>query len=58
MERFGNKPIIDNRHIEELVKIPGVAMTDDVKGLRLEYDKIDIHLRSLRTLEVCYLSLC
>ena len=51
-ERFGNKQVIVNSHMEELVKIPGVAKSEDVKDLRLVYDKIEIHLRSLRTLEV------
>ena len=51
-ERFGNKQVIVNSHMEELVKIPPVVKTEDVKGLRLVHDKIEIHLRSLRTLEV------
>ena len=51
-ERFGNRQVIVNSHIEKLVSIPSVAKSDDVKELRAVYDMIEIHLRSLKTLGV------
>ena len=50
--RFGNHQVIVNSHMEELIKIKAVANKDDTKGLRELYDKVEMHLRSLRTLKV------
>ena len=51
-EKFGNKQLIVNSHMEALVGVPGVYDSDDTKGLRELYDKIEIQLRSLQTLVV------
>ena len=51
-ERFGNKQVIVNSHIEQLVSITSVATSEDVREVRALHDKIEIHLRSLRTLGV------
>ena len=50
--RFGNKQLIVNSHMEALVGVPGVHDADDAKALRELYDKIEIQLRSLKVLDV------
>ena len=50
--RYGNKQLIVNSHMEEMVTIPEVADERDTNGLREMYDKMEVHLRSLRTLDV------
>ncbi len=50
--RFGNKQVIVNCHMEELSTIAAVTNKDDTAGLRAFYDKVEMNLRSLRSLGV------
>jgi hypothetical protein len=50
--RFGNKQLIVNSHMEEIVQVEAVTEADDPKCLRAFYDKVEVQLRSLRTLGV------
>ena len=51
-QRFGNKQVIVNSHMEELTEMREVVDKDDTKGLRALYDKVEKNLRSLRSLGV------
>ena len=51
-KRFGNKQIIINSHMEALMKIYPVRYSDDTKGLRALYDRVEMNLRSLKGLGV------
>ena len=51
-ERFGNKQLIINKHMEQLLSIDAVASQHDVKGLRHLYDIIEANVRSLDSLGV------
>ena len=50
--RFGNKQLIINKHMEQLLSIEGVTSQHDVKGLRKLYDIIESNVRSLKSLNV------
>ena len=50
--RFGNKQLIINQHMEQLLSVEGVTSQRDVKGLRHLYDVIESNVRSLRSLGV------
>ena len=51
-ERFGNKQVVVNSHMEALIALSAVRSETDSKGMRLLYDKIEIHLRSLKNLGI------
>lgn len=51
-KRFGNKQLIVNKHMEQLLNIEGVTSQHDVKGLRHLYDVIESNVRSLKSLGV------
>jgi hypothetical protein len=38
-DRFGNKQVIISKHMESLMQLPMVTDNDDLKKLRLLYDK-------------------
>ena len=50
--RLGNKKLIINQHMEQLLSVEGVTSQHDVKGLRHLYDVIESNIRSLRSLDV------
>ena len=50
--RYGNKQVIVNSHMEELIKINPVKGKDDTKGLRELYDKVETNLRGLQAFDV------
>ena len=50
--RFGNKQLIINQHMEQLLSVEGVTSQHDVKGLRHLYYVIESNVRSLRSLDV------
>ena len=49
---FGNKQLIMNQHMEQLLSVERVTSQHDVKGLRHLYDVIESNVRSLRSLDV------
>ena len=51
-KRFGNKQLIINKHMEQLLNSDGVTSQHDVKGLRHLYDVIETNVRSLDSLGV------
>ena len=51
-KRFGNKQILISRHIEDLMQLPRVSSKDDLRALRLLYDKIETATRSLKSIGV------
>ena len=51
-KRFGNKQLIINKHMEQLLNVDGVSSQHDVKGLRHLYDVIESNVRSLKSLDV------
>lgn len=51
-KRFGNKQLIINKHMEQLLSIDRVSSQHDVKGLRQLYDTIESNVRSLKSLDV------
>ena len=50
--RFGNKQLIVNKHMEQLLAIEGVISQHDTKGLRYLYDVVESNVRSLKSLGV------
>lgn len=51
-KRFGNKQLIINKHMEQLLNVGSVTSQCDVKGLRHLYDVIESNVRSLKSLGV------
>ena len=51
-KRFGNKQLIINKHMEQLLNVDSVTSPYDVKGLRHLYDVIESNVRSLKSLGV------
>ncbi len=49
-DRFAQKQIIVNAHIEALMNLRSITNEKDVKGLRKLIDEIDTNIRSLKTL--------
>ena len=47
--RFGNKQLIINKHMEQLLNTDGVTSQHDVKGLRSLYDVIESNVHSLNS---------
>ena len=50
--RFGNKQLIVNRHMEELLQLNSVASSTNLKGLRRLYDTVESHVRGLKSLGI------
>ena len=50
--RYGNKQVIVNSHMEELIKINSISTSGDPKKLRDLYDRVESNLRSLRSLDI------
>ena len=51
-ERFGNKQLIINKHMEQLLSIDAVTSQHDVRGLRHLYDIIEANVHSLDSLGI------
>ena len=51
-KRFGNKQLIINKHMEQLLNVESITSPHDVKGLRQLYDVIESNVRSLKSLGV------
>ena len=51
-KRFGNKQQVVNKHMDLLMQLEAVTSIRDLKGLRHLYDKIEGHVRSLKSLGV------
>jgi len=51
-KRFGNKQLIINKHMEQLLNTDSVILQYDVKGLRCLYDNIEMNVRCLNSLGV------
>ena len=45
-KRFGQPQIIINAHMEGLVKVAAVTVDNDLKRLRLLYDRVEAHVRA------------
>ena len=51
-KRFGNQQQIVNAHMNALLNLPKVNNVEDLKGLRQLHDKVEGHMRRLKSLEV------
>ena len=51
-QRFGNKQQIINSHMDSLLQLPAVTSLHDVQGTRRLYDKVESHVRGLKSLGV------
>ena len=51
-ERFGDKRVIVNCHMDSLVNLQPVRSENDIKGIRFLFDKVQSHLRVLEALDV------
>ena len=51
-KRFGNKQIIISRHIESLMDLPKISGNEDLRSLRILYDRIEAATRSLNSIGV------
>ena len=51
-KRFGQPQIIINAHMEALVKVAAVTVDNDLKRLRLLYDRVEAHVRALQALGI------
>ena len=47
-ERFAQKQIIINVHMDAMLKLNSVSMMADIKKIRQIYDQVEIHLRGLQ----------
>lgn len=52
LERFGNKDLLINCHMDELLKTESLKNSNDVKNFRRMFDNITKNVRSLENLEV------
>ena len=43
--RFGNKQLIVNRHMDRLLQLESVTLTDNLKGLRRLFDAVESNIR-------------
>lgn len=50
--RFGNKQHIINTHMESLLQLPAVTSLHDLHNVRRLYDKVESHVRGLKSLGV------
>lgn len=51
-DRFGNKQMIINKHVEGILNMAPVTSNNDLKGLRKIYDLVEAHVRGLKVLGV------
>ena len=51
-QRFGNRQQIINSHMDSLLQLPTVTSLHDVQGIRRLYDKIESHVKGLKSLGV------
>ncbi|GBN13351.1 hypothetical protein AVEN_194128-1 [Araneus ventricosus] len=51
-QRFGRKETLVNTHMSQLLEIPPLKRSNDVKSFRQLFDKIQIHIRSLESLGI------
>ena len=49
-ERFGNKQLIISSHMEALLQLPAVTVINDIKRIRMIYDKVEANVRGLEAL--------
>ena len=50
--RFGNKQMIVNKHIDDLINMAPVYSNNDLRGMRQLYDLVEVHVRGRKALEV------
>ncbi|GBO06769.1 hypothetical protein AVEN_97837-1 [Araneus ventricosus] len=50
--RFGHRDIVIHAHMNKLLNLPPVHRSDDIVKLRHLYDTLEIHVRSLKSLDV------
>ena len=51
-KRYGNKQLIINRHMEILLKLEPVTSPTNLRALRTLYDRVESHVRGLKSLGV------
>lgn len=51
-QRFGRKETLVNTHMSQLLEIPPLKRSNDVKSFRQLFDKIQIHISSLESLGI------
>ena len=51
-KRFGSKPQIVNKHMEDLLQVEGVTSSQNARALRQLFDHVSSHVRSLKSLGV------
>ena len=51
-KRFGNKQQLINKHMEALLSLPTVTSVYELRNLRQLYDKVESHVRSLKSIGV------
>ncbi|KAL5475335.1 hypothetical protein EMCRGX_G025132 [Ephydatia muelleri] len=51
-KRFGNKQQLINKHMEALLSLPAVASVYELRNLRQLYDKVESHVRSLKSIGI------
>ena len=51
-ERFGNRQLVINSHMESLLKLSCVSSMVDIKRIRMVYDMIESNVRSLQNLGI------
>ena len=51
-ERYGNKQVVISSQMDSLLKLPEATSMGEVKKLRNIYDKLELHVRSLRNVGV------
>ena len=51
-DRFGSKQVVITHNMDTLLQIVPVKAGTDVKQLRAIYDKIEINVRGLQSLEI------
>lgn len=50
--RFGNKQMIVNKHMDDLINMAHVYSNHDLRGMRQLYDLVEVHVRGLKALGV------
>ena len=51
-KRFGNPQLIISKHMEELMNTDAVSSVLDITALRRIYDKVEVHVRGLKSLGI------
>ena len=51
-ERFGNRQLVINSHMESLLKLSCVSSMVDIKRIRMVYDMIESSVRTLQNLGI------